>query len=337
MRILFLSRLYSPHRGGVEKHVEKLSEQLIKRGHQVVVITEQYEQSLVEKEVVKGVMVYRVPYFAINSKTSMWTWMDKHIDIFDQADVVHVHDVFWWYWPIWVMRLMKPVYITYHGYEGVNPPTKKIVALRKASEIICRGSICVGEFMKKWYFASPNMITYGAADLKLLQPCKQQATSFLGRFEEDTGVLMYAEAVKMIKQLKAVNFYGSGSELEQLKSIAGTSKQIQIYDWTNKVESVLKTSRYVFVSRYLGILEAMQAGRLVFAVYNNQIKKDYLECHPMRDNMVIAGSAAELAHKFKEILKTPEKEEVMVARAYEWAEQQTWAKMMEGYLNLWQM
>lgn len=336
MKIVFLARLYWPHGGGVEKHVEKLSEQFLKHGDKVTVITEQYDQDLPEREIHNGVEIYRIPYFAIQTKLSLWTWMEKNIQLFDMADVVHVHDVFWWYWPIWFLRLVKPVYITFHGYEGNEPPTKRAVFWRKTAEIICRGSICVGEFMKKWYLASPSKITYGAADIQPLPVRKDKTAVFLGRFEEDTGVLVYAEAFKRMKQFKKVYFYGSGSQEKDLIKWRGDNDRYEIHGWTNNVMAAMKRGRYALVSRYLGILEAMQSEKIVIAVYNNRIKQDYLLCHPMRDNMIIAGGADELEYKLNQLLKSPEKEYLMKQRAKSWADKQTWTKMMKDYLDLWE-
>ena len=133
--VAMLCRLFTPHSGGVEKHVELLSKELLKRGHSIVLITEQYSLDLPLEEIIDGVRVVRIPYFALNSKRLVWTWMCEHENLFADADLVHVHDVFWWYWPIHILLLFKPVFITFHGYEGSEPPTKKAIIQRKISEI----------------------------------------------------------------------------------------------------------------------------------------------------------------------------------------------------------
>jgi glycosyltransferase involved in cell wall biosynthesis len=336
MKILFLTRLYWPHRGGVEKHVEKVSKELMKLGYEVKIITEQYDQNLSEKETHGGVGIIRIPYFAIKSKLSLWTWIDKQMDLFDWADVVHVHDVFWWYWPIWASRLFKPVYITFHGYEGSGLPTKKAVMWRKVAESVCRGSICIGEFMKKWYRASPEIISYGAANQSVLPKRKDRTAVFLGRFDEDTGVLEYAQAVKQSEFFTKVYFYGDGSQKELLKKIIKNDKRCVIYPWTDSISGAMRLGNFVFVSRYLGILEAMQAKKLVVSVYNNQIKQDYLTCHPMRDNMIIAANSRQLVTRLQKIEDDPDAGELMIERAHDWAKDQTWLKLTREYVSLWQ-
>ena len=61
MNILFFSRLFYPHIGGVEKHVLEISKILIKKGHKIVVVTEQHQKDLKSKEKVEGIEVYRIP------------------------------------------------------------------------------------------------------------------------------------------------------------------------------------------------------------------------------------------------------------------------------------
>jgi len=336
MRILFLSRLYWPHRGGVEKHVEKISEQLIKAGHEITVITEQYDPELPLEETYHQVKIIRIPYFALKSKLSLWTWMENHIDLVDAADLVHIHDVFWWYLPTWVLRLFTPAYITFHGYEGSQPPTKKAVLWRKLAEFACRGSICVGGFMRKWYWARPTEVIYGAADNKPGNKIETKNAAFIGRFDYDTGVDIYLSAAKQLRELKQIDFYGDGPLTKELVKQLKTDQHIKIKKWTDRADQVLRTHRFAWVSRYLGIIEAMQSKRLVVAVYNNQIKKDYLICHPMRDNMLIVGNADELVFRMREIIKQPERENFMIERAYNWAKKQRWETITQEYMNLWQ-
>lgn len=328
-----LTRYFSPHFGGVEKHVELLSKELLKRGHSITLITEQYSLDLPLEEIIDGVRVVRIPYFALNSKRLVWTWMCEHENLFADADLVHVHDVFWWYWPIHILLLFKPVFITFHGYEGSEPPTKKAIIQRKISEKISRGSICVGEFMKKWYYASPTRIMYGASlSSKYVGKKLDNNAVFWGRLDIDTGINVYSEAVQKIPNV-SLFIFGDGPLSEEI--CRANTKNITLKKWTKNISLEIAKHRFAFVSRYLSILEAMQARKLVFAVYNNEIKKDYLMCHPMHDNMIIAGTASELVKKFNEIKKNPAKEKRMVDAAYAWAKEQTWEKLADQYEQLW--
>ena len=118
MKILFFSRLFYPHIGGVEKHVLEISRLLIKKGHKVCIITEKYENNLKSQEVIEGIDVYRIDIKNKSKKLSVWSWLFKNVNLIKDADVVHCHDVFFWYLPFRFLFPFKKVYTTFHGYES---------------------------------------------------------------------------------------------------------------------------------------------------------------------------------------------------------------------------
>lgn len=334
-----MSHYYWPHTGGVERHIEELSIELIKRGHKITLITEQYLPDLPLNEKYKSINIVRIPYYAISSKRLVWTWIDEHNYLVEQADVVHIHDIYWWYWPTRLLQLIKPVYITFHGYEGNNIPRWQAVAHRKCIELVSRGSICIGDFMKKWYKAKPNFVSYGATRKSINKKYIKNDNNavFWGRFDYDTGIDTYISGFSKLNNVNKLTIFGDGPLLE--KVIESSSKDIRItnYGWEINLKKIITNQRYAFVSRYLSILEAMLRKKIVVAVYNNEIKKDYLECHPMRDNMIIAGSAEELAQKVNDLDNDLERRKRMTERAYLWAKEQTWEKMADLYEKLWKI
>ena len=72
MNILFLTRLYYPHIGGVEKHVEKISQELIKLGHKITIVTEQYDKQLKKTDTHQDVTIYRIPVLKSTEKSKKW-------------------------------------------------------------------------------------------------------------------------------------------------------------------------------------------------------------------------------------------------------------------------
>lgn len=128
MKILFVTKYYLPRVGGVEKQVSGLSEQLIKKGHSVTVLTTKFDASLKEKEKIDGVNVLRgnfprIKYFGL---IYIWFWFIFHISLIDKFDIVHFHGDFIWYWPLRILLPKKPVYVTFHGWEGIYPVPLKI-------------------------------------------------------------------------------------------------------------------------------------------------------------------------------------------------------------------
>jgi len=61
MRILTVLTYYRPHTSGLTIYAERLARAFAKRGHQVTVMTTQYDKSLPREEMMDGVRVIRVP------------------------------------------------------------------------------------------------------------------------------------------------------------------------------------------------------------------------------------------------------------------------------------
>jgi glycosyltransferase involved in cell wall biosynthesis len=95
-------------------------------------------------------------------------------------------------------------------------------------------------------------------------------------------------------------------------------------------------SEFAFVSGYLSILEAMARKKLVFAVYQNELKKDYLTMIPGAEGMMeISSSPESLAKAIEERIDDRDGRREMVDRAYDFSRQSTWKKVAEQYLRLW--
>jgi len=61
MKILTVLTYYRPHTSGLTIYVERLARTLVKRGHQVTVLTSQYEPQLAPEEFIDGVRIVRAP------------------------------------------------------------------------------------------------------------------------------------------------------------------------------------------------------------------------------------------------------------------------------------
>lgn len=68
MKILTVLTYYRPHTSGLTIYAERLAKAFAKRGHQVTVMTTQYDPSLPNEEIMDGVKVVRVPVAARVSK-----------------------------------------------------------------------------------------------------------------------------------------------------------------------------------------------------------------------------------------------------------------------------
>jgi glycosyltransferase involved in cell wall biosynthesis len=68
MKILTVLTYYRPHTSGLTIYAERLAKAFVKRGHEVTVMTTQYDPSLLHEENMDGVKVIRVPVAARVSK-----------------------------------------------------------------------------------------------------------------------------------------------------------------------------------------------------------------------------------------------------------------------------
>jgi len=117
MKILAVLTYYRPHTSGLTIYAERLARAFVKRGHQVTVMTTQYDPSLALAEIMDGVKVIRVPVVARVSKGVLApTFGFVATKLVAQHDVVQLHlpqfDA-----PGVALRARlfgKPVVLTYH-------------------------------------------------------------------------------------------------------------------------------------------------------------------------------------------------------------------------------
>ncbi|HEY0872056.1 MAG TPA: glycosyltransferase family 4 protein [Vicinamibacterales bacterium] len=92
MKILTALTYYRPHTSGLTIYAERLARALVRRGHDVTVMTTQYERSLPLEEVLDGVRVVRVPVAMRISKGVLApTFGLVATRLVRQHDVVHLH------------------------------------------------------------------------------------------------------------------------------------------------------------------------------------------------------------------------------------------------------
>lgn len=338
MTIVFLCRLFYPHIGGVEKHVREVGKRLVKDGNKLIVITELEDFHVVPLyEQIDGMEVFRIPVGTDEKgkKWVIWRWLWRNKEMLQNADIVHCHDVFFWYLPFRFIFPRKRVYTTFHGYEGY-PIRWQAIWMRKIAEKLSEGNICIGEFMRKWYGTSPTYISYGGVTVpndKKVSP-KPYSALFFGRLDEQTGILTYQAVIPIINKefpqftLTVVGGGELSTKLDHNVTVTGFEEDIIPH---------LNNTRYAFVSRYLSILEALAAKRLVFAVYDNPLKEDYLKMTPFARFIIIEKTPEKLAEKVLFFLKNPEKEKQMVEKGYQWVRGQNWECVVDSYKNLWGM
>lgn len=334
MTVLFLSRFFYPHIGGVEKHIEEVGKRLIKYGHTVSVVSEKTPNTYKKNNLFK----FKIFYIPITTtsffkKFTIWYWLWKHRKLMQTADVIHCHDVFFWYLPFRFLYFKKPVYTTFHGYESY-PIKKKAIIVRKIAEYLSYGNICIGMFITKWYKTNPTYISFGGVNLPRNKSDYKDkySAAFIGRLDDQTGILTYTDAIKKIKKSIPrfrLTVFGDGNYKELVE------KEANVYGFKENAGKYLNNYHFAFVSRYLAILEAFAQKRLVFAVYDNPLKKDYLMMTPFANFIITASSPVLLARKVLYYIEHSKEEKKITELAYRWVTKQTWEKLTDTYLSLW--
>ena len=92
MRILNTLYYYRPHFSGLTVYTERLARTLVSQGHQVTVLTSQYERSLQLVENMDGVDVRRVPVaFNVSKGPIMPSFLYRAARLIPEHDIIHLH------------------------------------------------------------------------------------------------------------------------------------------------------------------------------------------------------------------------------------------------------
>lgn len=341
--VMFVDKFY-PFIGGVEKHTMKISRNLVERGNKVTIIT-RGNKDLPTKEVYKGISIIRINFEQKNVILNIYYQIIKNIKVIFNADIIHFHDYstfYYWFYPFRYVFFWKKYFITFHGWEGKFPPDKNVIKIRKRCEKYTKGNICVGDFIKKWYETKPNITIYGAAESDIVTKFEKEDNKilYLGRLEEDTGILKYIDILKIVKDVYKIDFKFEICGDGQLKKLVIEKLQeLKIdYIYHGFIEDstkYLRSSKICFTSGYLSIIEAMNNENVVVSLYNNDLKRDYITMMPCSNEIIANDDNMYLAKEIVKVLKDNDEYLKRVTSAKKWSKKQTWDNVVEEYLKLW--
>jgi glycosyltransferase involved in cell wall biosynthesis len=329
-----LAPSFDPRSGGVEKHVRRVCRELLARGVQVRIATPRWEATWAAAEVVDGVAVTRLSLPARVGRREL-------APLADWATVVHTHDAYpflKYYLPFRLFRPRVPAFVTFHGYEGFPIPLEARL-LRRVVLWLTRGGVCAGAFIPKWYRFRCNHITHGGVDAPEARPPPGEGAVFVGRLESDTGFLDYLDLVRRLQEEHGLalplGVCGDGSLREAGEAFAHDhGLPVQFHGRVPDVMPYLAGARFACVSGLLGMLEAMAAGAIVLALYDNPLKEDYLRLFPGIEHALVAGSPGDLAPQVAALAAAPEAQEQLASEAFAFARTQTWARVADLYVDL---
>ena len=149
----------------------------------------------------------------------------------------------------------------------------------------------------------------------------------------------YLKALKEISkkyQKLQLTVLGDGSQANEAKEYAGHNKlNAEFKGFVKNTDNHLERASFVFTSRYLGILESLVSKKYVLAVYNNEIKKDYLQMTPFANFISISKNSNEIRDQLYKYLSDEKLKNIKISNGYTWVKNQTWEKMTDTYLKLW--
>ncbi len=346
MKVLFLSRFFWPHVGGVEKHIFNVGLELKKKGIDINIVTTKYRSEFKDRENVQGLKIirFRQPEVKFIGLLYTWFWLFKNINLIIKSDVVHIHDVFIWYLPFRFIFFKKKVYTTIHGWEGKYPIPLKNKILKKLTSFLSNATIVVGDYVSRHYGIKPTLVIYGAVEkkdqfFKLIEKNKfknglkkrKNILVYVGRLEKNTGVLYFLKFLKILskkyKNFKVV-FCGDGKlskECRKFGKVVGFVNPLPFY----------RMSNFIFTSGYLVIFEALFNKCLVFVSYDNKLLEDCYKLAPFSNYIVICSNPKEIFDKFVFYYKNFEKAKEKTKSGYECAKENTWEKISDKYLKIW--
>jgi len=273
MKIIFISNYYYPHIGGVEKHVEKIAEKLGGLGNDIEIITGKYNEQLLNQEKKGKVTIHRIYYPQIKYLGLLRIWYElwKLRDKLKDSDVVHIHDVFIWYLPFRFIFFKKPVYVTFHGWEGVYPIPFWNKLSKKLASVFSEKNISVGKYIDKYYGIKSDEIIYGGVDklIKIKNKKEKNTIVFFGRLEIDTGLLEFLEWFSVHGKKMKLIFLGDGTLKNKCE------KYGRVVGFVRDVDNYLKNTEYCVPSGYLSYFEALNNNCKIKTFSENYLKYDY--------------------------------------------------------------
>lgn len=348
MKILFIAPNYLPHIGGVEKHIKMLCNELLKDGHNITILVMKYDNSYTDYEIINNLEIIRLNKTNIRfgNRIKLTKYMMIHFFKLLKYDVIHFHDfgTFWNYClPVWLpLKIFsKKMFITFHGWEGDVPPRKSVVWKRKIVEKLSDGNICIGHFLEKWYGTNADIVSYGGVEkANTTSENKEEYLLFVGRLAQDTGIWDYMKSWEQLsKKYNNLKFIicGDGILRKELEKyiIDQNIPNVLFEGFVSDIESYIKNAKVIFTAGYLGILEAFSFKKNVVAVYDNELKKDYLEMIPHYKDMmwVTDDSTQNIIKVVDEALNNKVKQ----VKAYEYSLQNNWGKVKKDYYKLWKI
>jgi glycosyltransferase involved in cell wall biosynthesis len=333
MKIVHTCNRYYPYFGGLESHVQNISEKMVQLGHQVSVYSTDPTGLLPPSEVLNGVNVRRFKCFAPKDSYFFSTKLYDSLKVTD-CDIIHGHDLNGF--PLLAGALAKrskKFFVSLHvgAFSSyfrnlARFPYDRIlmhVFLRRASRIIC---VSEGErkiyqkglrMPKDKFIVIPNGYEPNASLVK--NPLKKERSILsVGRLEKAKGLHYLLSSFDFIEKDSEFNdvqltIVGKGpyeAKLRQLISKLGITKKVFMHQNVPSIqlaELYLRCTVFVALSNYesqgLAVCDALALQKPTITstapVLDDYVKKGY------SIGVSLPPNIEELTEKIKNVLRNP--------------------------------
>ena len=347
MRIVFFVHRYWPSVGGVEKYIHRLGQALQEMGHVVHVVAGVHADGLLPTEVHEGIKIHRYP--AHRSPARAWWHLIRMRRLFLSADVIHVSDTFvleYFYRMVAWTIPQKPVFLTRHGMSYLYPVPEREKERARRSLTLVDGILHDGCFIERHLGVAPDCVPdqglYPEADdlPNIPDPAPASAT-FVGRLEPDTGVHIYVDAIRVLRDEHnlriTLHAYGDGSLKESLQAKAVRENlRVVFHGWQPGAQERITDGCFAFVAGRMAMQEAMARRRLVVAACVDPLKRDYVNGEPFSPFLLSGGDAATIAELVARYARDDQARRALIERAFEYARTLNWKRTALEYLKLWE-
>jgi len=231
LKVLQIGKYYHPRVGGIERHVQELSEGLTRAGHSVKCLVSNNNPQR-SSEIVNQVEVFRASNFGKLFSNPLTLWPQKPFENW-QPDIVHIHLPHplpaWFY-----KKIGCPTVVTYHGDVNkgflLQPVYEKVLKnyLQRVSAIIVSSEqlLNFSQLQNAGVREKINIIPIGINDKRLVSAQLLESENivnwyppilFVGRLVKYKGLEYLIRAMKNVDA--QVGILGYGPDEKYLKSL----------------------------------------------------------------------------------------------------------------------
>jgi glycosyltransferase involved in cell wall biosynthesis len=357
LRIAIATELFYPSLAGCEKRFFEIGRRLVRRGHEVHVLTTQHEAGLPKNDVVEGMLVqryaYSKKYVTKKSYRSMSGVLKYSLATLFKLLSKNDFDIYYFnQWPIAHSMFAKPFFSPFIQ-EWCEVWFDKIVVLEKILSKSTSHHVAVSHFTKArlmdFLHVPSNKITVIPNGVEYNKFCEKSHKKkwgkivYVGRLIPHKHVEMLIEAFREVKKKlpeAELHVIGSGSLLPSIKIQASKIDACFIHGFLpeDRMVDILKTS-WLFVSLSeregsgISSLEASAAGIPVITTsYPDNAVKEMI--NHVKSGIVVHPNVSDIVSAILKVYSDEESWKEMSNNAQLFAMKNDWdlvASQMEAY------